>query len=384
MKHKKPTKMDFATDFSDDPTQSNTANAEFYFSPDIFELERRNIFQRNWVFFCHESQVAEAGDYLVGNVVGQSVYVMRGKDGVVRAFFNVCQHRAHQLLSGRGNLKSVIRCPYHSWTYDLDGRLRSAPKCDDVKNFDKASISVSAVRMETVGGFVLVNLDADAPSLDETAPTFRERLEAMVSDSAKLHHAKTQEFDINANWKVVVENFLENYHSFYSGPAHASLSDIIDQSSYQWDIAGKVIQFVGQGGAPDKLPYSVSGPRTLSGRSEGFIITFLWPSTAFIVLPGANVLLVFQMNPTAPEATFEPLHYFTLDGEIDASTRSAVDWFNEALGPEDVVICESVQRGLHSLGYTSGRLMVDPDCSKVWSEHFLHHFNSLNIAAIEE
>ncbi|NQV46385.1 MAG: aromatic ring-hydroxylating dioxygenase subunit alpha [Rhodospirillaceae bacterium] len=380
---KMPANIDFTSNFTDDPTQSFTPDAEYYFSTDIFEIERRNIFYRNWVYFCHESQVEKPGDYLVGDVVGQSIYVLRGNDGVVRAFFNVCRHRSHQLLSGNGNLKSVIRCPYHSWTYDLEGNLRNAPKCDDVKNFDKESFSISAVSMETVGGFILVNLDANAQSLDEAAPSFRERFLAMAPESTKLHHAKSQEFEINANWKVIVENFLENYHSFYSGPAHAKLSDVIDQSSYQWDISDKIVQFTGKGGAPDKLPYATAGPRTLFGQDEGFNIVFLWPNTAFITLPGANVLLVFLMNPTSSETTHEPLLYFTFDGEIDAQTRSAVDWFNDKLGPEDVELCESVQRGLHSLGCRPGRLMVDPDCSKEWSEHFLHHFNSLNIAAIK-
>jgi len=373
-----------APGFSGDPTRSLTPNGEFYYSPEIFELERRRIFHRHWVYLCHESQVPKAGDYLVGDIVGQSVAAIRGRDGVLRVFFNVCQHRAHQILKGSGNIQAMIRCPYHSWTYDLDGRLRHAPECEAVKDFDKGKIGLQAVRGESVGGFVFVNLDPSAPSLDESAPSFRRRLLAMAPEAARLKHARTQEFEIKANWKVVAENFLENYHSIYSGPAHAQLSTIIDQSSYGWEIDGKIVQFVGRGGAPDRLPYRANEKRTLTGREEGFLIVYLWPSVAFVMLPGADVVLVFLMTPTGPETTFEPLFYFTPDGSLDRGTNAAVDWFNIVLGPEDVEICESVQRGLHSLGYRAGRLMVDPACRAIWSEHFLHHFNSLNIGALEK
>jgi phenylpropionate dioxygenase-like ring-hydroxylating dioxygenase large terminal subunit len=100
------------------------------------------------------------------------------------------------------------------------------------------------------------------------------------------------------------------------------------------------------------------------------------------MLPGADVLLVFLMNPAGPERTSEPLLYYTLDGKLDPVTKSAVDWFNDVLGPEDVELVENVQRGLHSLAYKNGRLMSDPEGTSVWGEHILHHFNRLVIEAI--
>ena len=375
-------KKSYVSQFGDDPAHSHTPDPEFFFSPAIFEAEKRGIFYRSWNFLCHVSQLPNPGDYVTGTVVDQAIFAIRGQDGTVRAFFNVCRHRAHQLLKGTGNVRSTIRCPYHSWTYDTEGRLRHAPHCDSVAGFDKDEYSVSPVRLAEVGGFVFVNLDADAPDLETWAPGFERRLLAMVPEAPRLRHARTQEFTIGSNWKVVVENFLENYHSFYSGPAHGQLSNIIDQATYSWQIDGKIVEFAGMGGNPDRIPYRMANGRVFTGRQEGFLITYLWPGVAFILLPGANVLLVFGMNPTGPETTWEPLLYYTLDGKLDAATQSAVDWFNDILGPEDVEICESVQRGLHSMGYRAGRLMVDPDCTARWSEHFLHHFNRLNLAAI--
>lgn len=369
--------------FTADPANSCTPDAGFYFDEGIYKSELRAIFQRSWLYFCHASQLPEPGDYMTGEVGGQSVYVIRGKDGVLRGFFNVCQHRGHQLLTGSGNVKNVIRCPYHSWTYEMDGTLRSAPQCEHVANFSRDSVRLSAIGTDVIGGFVFVNLDKSAAPLSQSDPHFAEKLLAMCPEAERLRYVTRQDFAIKANWKVVVENFLENYHSFYSGPAHKQLSDVIDQESYRWTIEGKVIEFLGRGGTAERLPYAMLGERKFTGRNDGFQIVFLWPNMAFIIVPGASMLLVFLMNPDGAEATAEPLYYFGLDGTLDAGTASAVDWFNNVLGPEDVELVESVQRGLHSLGYRRGRLMVDPNCSEPWSEHFLHHFNTLNIKAVE-
>lgn len=369
--------------FTADPANSFTPDAPYYFDPDVYRAEMQLIFQKNWTYFCHASQIPTEGDYLTGEVAGQSVYVVRDRDNTIRGFFNVCQHRAHQLLSGSGNVKAVIRCPYHSWTYELDGSLRGAPKCEAVANFRREDVRLQPIGVDVVGGFVFVNLDARAPLLTATVPHFRDKLLAMCPEADQLRYVTRQDFAIKANWKVVVENFLENYHSFYSGPAHKQLSDVIDQDSYRWTIEGKVIEFLGKGGTAEKLPYAMKGQRQFSGRNDGFQIVFLWPNMAFLILPGASMLLVFLMIPDGPESTAEPLLYFGLGDALDQGTASAVEWFNTILGPEDVEIVESVQRGLHSLGYQRGRLMADRDCNEAWSEHFLHHFNRMNIDALE-
>jgi carnitine monooxygenase subunit len=369
--------------FSSDPANSFTPDAPYYFDPGVYRAELRDIFQRNWLYFCHASQIPHEGDYLTGEVAGQSIYVVRDRDGSVRGFFNVCQHRAHQLLTGSGTIRNVIRCPYHSWTYEFDGSLRNAPKCEAVLNFRREDIRLKHIGIDVIGGFVFVNLDPDAPPLSQSDPHFGEKLLAMCPESAQLRYVTRQDFAIKANWKVVVENFLENYHSFYSGPAHKQLSDVIDQDSYRWTIEGKVIEFLGRGGTAEKIPYELKGERRFTGRNDGFQIVFLWPNMAFLILPGASMLLVFQMIPDGPEVTAEPLLYFGLGDELDEGTASAVEWFNNILGPEDVEIVESVQRGLHSLGYKRGRLMADAECKEAWSEHFLHHFNRMNIEAVE-
>ena len=374
-------KAKYAAHFSADPMLSRTPEPAYFFSPELFALEQRDIFQRNWLYFCHSSQLPNPGDYLAGEIAGQPIYVVRGPDGELRAFFNVCRHRGHQLLKGQGNAAGLIRCPYHSWTYDLQGALRHAPRCDQVLGFDKSEVSLPGIAVHVAAGFVFVNLDAKAPAFTDSLGDLNRRLLDMVPGAESLKFACRQDFAIKANWKIVVENFLENYHSFYSGPAHRQLSDIIDQSTYRVRIDGRLIEFSGRGGDAGRIPYRL-GMRSISPRAEGFVIQFAWPNAAFILLPGADILLVFLMNPTGPEETAEPLLYFTKDGSVDPVSKSAVDWFNDVLGPEDVDLCESVQRGLHSLAYESGRLMVDCNGSDLWSEQILHHFNTLNLSAI--
>jgi choline monooxygenase len=371
----------YATHFSADPMLSRTPEPAYFFSPELYALEQRDIFQRTWLYFCHSSQLPDPGDYMTGEIAGQSIYVVRSADGALRGFFNVCRHRGHQLLKGQGNIGGLIRCPYHSWSYDLDGALRHAPRCEQVVGFDKSEIALSGIQIHVAAGFVFVNLDPKAPAFADRLGNLEQRLLAMVPDASSLRLACRQDFAIKANWKIVAENFLENYHSFYSGPAHRQLSDIIDQSTYRVTIDGRLIEFSGRGGDAGRIPYQL-GSRSISPRRDGFVIQFAWPNAAFILLPGADILLLFLMNPTGPEETAEPLLYFTRDGAVDSVSKSAVDWFNEILGPEDVELCESVQRGLHSLGYQSGRLMVDRSGSDLWSERTLHHFNTLNLEAI--
>lgn len=374
-------KETYAKHFDPDPAASRTPEPGYYHSPAFFDLEKRDIFYRNWLYFCHVSQLQAPGDYVTGEVIDQAIFVTRGTDGVLRGFFNVCRHRGHQLLQGMGNITGLIRCPYHSWSYDLKGQLRHAPHCDAVRDFDKSAVAITSIGVHVAAGFVFVNLDRNAPSFEESLGGFADRLAASIPGAAELKLAHRQHFAINANWKVVVENFLENYHSFYSGPAHRQLSDIIDQATYKVTVEGRLVEFSGRGGDPAKIPYRL-GARSISARPDGFVIQFVWPNTAFILLPGADILLVFLMNPTAAGVTSEPLLYFTRDGSIDPISKTAVDWFNDVLGPEDVELCESVQRGLHSIGYESGRLMVDPEGGHLWSEGILHHFNSLVLQSI--
>jgi len=342
------------------------------------------VFAREWVYFCHASEIPGPGDYLVGDVAGESMYAIRGRDGTVRVFYNVCQHRGHQLLQGQGSIGNVVVCPYHSWSYSTEGDLRGAPKMRLVADFDKSAVALSPVRVENVGGFLFVNLDDNAPSLRDAARSFEPILRSMVAESDQLQLVRRSEYDIAANWKIVTENFLEAYHVEFSGPAHQALANIIDVDTYRFEITGRTIEYTAKGGDPSALPYDVNETDAFTNsRGAPFHQVFLYPNMTFSVFPGTNLLFVFNIRPNGHDRCAEHITFFALDTDISDASQMAEIYISQQLNHEDVALVEGVQRGIQSKGYQPGRLMVDPETSQGWSEHFVHHFNQLHLTALE-
>lgn len=370
--------------FTDDATNSHAANGRYYTDPEIHQLELDKVFGREWNYFCHQTQIPNQGDYMTGEVGGEALYVIRGKDDQIRAFFNVCQHRGHELLKEpSGNIRSVVVCPYHAWSYDLEGNLRGAPKMKEVAGFDRSAVRLSSIRVEVVGGFVFLNFDPDAPPFREMAPEFEPILTSMVEEVGKLQFVKRKDYDIAANWKIVTENFLEAYHVEFSGDAHVALGNIIDVDTYKFNISGRTIEYTAGGGAEEVLPYNAnSADDFTNSKNAPFHQCFLYPHMTFSVFPGTNMMFVFNMRPSGPESTAEQIIYFTLDGSMSEPTATAEDYVSDSLNPEDIALVEAVQRGLRSKGYKPGRLMVDPEQQAAWGEQFIHHFNQLNLAAL--
>ena len=151
----------------------------YYTDSGVFERERQRIFQRSWQLIAHQSQLPNPGDYLTFSLGDDHLFALRGADNQIRVFFNVCQHRAHELLNGQGNTR-LIACPYHAWTYELDGRLRKARNSDRVAGFDASSICLTEARCELFCGFIFVNLDSDAPSMEALFPGVQAEIRSFV------------------------------------------------------------------------------------------------------------------------------------------------------------------------------------------------------------
>lgn len=368
------------------PADARVAHAmpgRYYTDPDLHALEVERVFSSEWIYFCHQSQIANQGDYVVDAVAGQSVYAMRGADGEIRVFYNVCQHRGHELLTGTGTVANVVVCPYHSWSYGDDGSLRGAPKMRHVPNFCKEDVQLTQVRTEIIAGFVFVNLDEGASPLRELAPTFESIITSMVVEADQLQFVTKRAYDIKANWKVVVENFLEAYHVEFSGPAHRSLSGIIDVDTYEFTMAQRTIEYRARGGAPEALPYASNLTDDFTNTAgAAFHQVFLYPHMTFSVFPGTNMLFVYNMRPNGPANCAEEIIYFALDPDVSDASRTAEEYISLQLNHEDIELVEAVFRGLQSKGYRPGRLMVDEDQSQSWSEQFVHHFNFQNVASL--
>src|SRR5438045_2532642 len=219
---------------------AKTLEQKYFVSPEVFAQEQEKIFSKKWVLVGHQSQIAKGGDYFVQEVAGESLIVLRDKDGRVRSFYNVCRHRGTRLREDRNGHLSVIQCPYHAWTYGLDGRLLGAPHMDDVPGFDKANYSLNPVHVALWEGFIFVNL-ADASTSRYTrdyiplekwfAPLDRKFSHWNMSI---LRSAKRIEYDVRANWKLMFENYSECYHC---PGVHPMLSKVSPYDSAENDLA---------------------------------------------------------------------------------------------------------------------------------------------------
>ena len=358
--------------FNRDAERSYTLPARYYFDPEIYEREKRSIFYCNWNYACHVGQVAEPGSYVTVRVADQNIVVLRGQDGTLRAFYNVCSHRAHELLQGCGKTK-LITCPYHAWTYHTDGRLRSAVGQKHVANFDSSEFSLKTVSVETYAGFVFVNLDPAAASLASQAGNLVSEIMKFCPDVGTLKHSCRLTYELKANWKNVVDNFLECYHC---SVAHPAFVDLVDIDNYRTRTHGIYSSHISPPGRCDNTAYKVP-----EGDERDFSAWWLWPNVAFNVFPGPANITVLHIMPTGPETTFEHFDMFTLSDELSDTELDAKRYVDEVLQPEDIGLVESVQRGLHSLGYTQGRLIVDKDRTFL-SEHGLHHFHGLVLDAL--
>ena len=357
--------------FSRDPERSFTLPARYYIDPSIYEREKQAIFYRSWNFGCHAGQVAEPGSYVTVKVADQNIVVLRGQDGTLRAFHNVCSHRAHELLQGCGKAK-LITCPYHAWTYHTDGRLRSAVGQKNVADFEAREFALKPVQVETHAGFVFVNLDPDAAPLASQAGDLQAEMLKACPDAGTLKFACRLTYELKANWKNVVDNFLECYHC---SVAHPAFVDLVDIHNYRTKTHGIYSSHISPPGRCDNTAYTVP-----KGEERDFSAWWVWPNVTFNVFPGPPNITVLHIMPTGPETTLEHFDIFTLSGTLSDAEEDAKRYIDEVLQPEDISLVESVQRGLHSLGYTQGRFIIDKDRTFM-SEHGLHHFHSLVLDA---
>ena len=357
------------------PQHSYTIPSSLYLDEKIYEQEKQNIFYCNWHYAGHASQLSKTGDYLTASVADESVFIVRCQDETLRGFYNVCRHRAHQLLEGSGNTHNIV-CPYHAWSYALTGELRHARNSEKVPGFDKSEFCLQPVQVDTLCDFVFFNLDLEADSLNNQAPGLEQDLQERLPNLDQMKPLDTFTYGpaaMAANWKVVVDNFLECYHC---APAHPDFSTLFDMSSYQMETFSNWSRQLGPDTRAENTAYALAPDSP--NRSGAF--WYLWPTTTINLLPGEPYLLVLSFLPLDHERTSFFGHRYGLsdNSQVDAQDH----YMNTVLGPEDAALCESVQKGLKSQSYDQGRFIVDPDLSGI-AEHAVHQFHRLVLAALE-
>lgn len=361
--------------FYRDPARSWTLPAHYYFEPGIYRQELDRIFCRSWNFVCHEGRVREPGAYMTTRIGDQSVLVIRGKDGILRAFYNVCQHRGHELLEGFGTGAKVIVCPYHAWSYRSDGSLRTARGTEELPDFDPKDFALKPVRVETRFACVFVNLDSDAPDLESQAGELEAEILSAMPSLGDLTFSRRLTWTVKANWKNTIDNFLECYHC---APAHRAFTELVDMPTYRSVCHALWSSHKGRMGRGPNAAYSVD-PGT---NNPAFAAWWLWPNTTFVVMPGSDNFMTFHMAPTGPETTFECADFYFRAAKPSRGEEESVAYMDKVLNPEDIAIVESVQRGLHSRGYGQGRYVVNGGRTQL-SEHALHHFHGLILDALQ-
>jgi len=346
--------------------RARTLPWSWYTDPAVLQLEQERIFRRFWQYAGRTDEVAEPGSFSATRAGDVPVVLVREEEGTLRAFLNVCRHRGSIVCDGSGK-RATLQCPYHAWTYGLDGRLIAAPRSEREGGIESDELGLLPLQLETWGPFAFVNPDPDAAPLSEFLEDVPERIAAAGIDVDALRFLQRSESEIDANWKICSENFLECYHCPTAHPGFSAVMDVSPDSylleTHRWRMA--------QVGTPRPEPRGSYDP---SGEVERGQFHFLFPNTVVNVMPGRPNLSIGPIVPIAPERTYRFLDYLVAPDADDAWIEEALA-FDAQVGAEDRRLVERVQQGVRSGLIDEGRLMPQ-------SERLVAHFQSLVVEAL--
>jgi phenylpropionate dioxygenase-like ring-hydroxylating dioxygenase large terminal subunit len=336
----------------------------WYSDPEVLRRENERIFARAWQYVGHVGQLAENGSYFAA-VAGQiPVVVTRAREGPVRAFLNVCRHRGHILATGAGK-RETLQCPYHAWTYGLDGALRAAPRADREPGFDFEELGLQEVAVDSWGPFLFVNPDAEAPPLQEALGDVPDRVAAIIDVDA-LRFSFRSEYEVEANWKIACENFLECYHCAVAHPGFSAEVDI-SPDAYRLEAEGLTSSQLG--------PLREHGSAFLAGGEIPHSqFHFVWPNFGINIFPGQTNFSCGPIVPVGPERTARFLDYFFGPG-VEQPWIDELIAFDTQVGTEDTELVRGVQQGVRSGLLTEGRILTE-------SEQLVAHFQRLCTEAL--
>ena len=331
-----------------DVSRAWTLPAKLYFDPEVFAAEKDRIFARSWQVVGHRDQVMNAGDYFTTELMGEPLLIVRDAEGKLRAFYNVCRHRAGPPAEGCGSRK-VFRCGYHGWTYGLDGGLISATEIEGVEGFSPEDFGLVSVLVGEWFDFIFVNLEPEAEPLRESLRQLAQQTEKYPLTGLKLFERRS--YEMNCNWKTYVDNYLEGYHL---PSVHPGLNRELDFNAYVVEpYASHVRQFSPIRGAQpgDTLPRRYQETDDLT--ADYFWIFPNWMLNCYPDNVSLNIVL-----PISPERSLAIFEWYLPEKEHGSSAATASVEFSDQIQIEDVAICEKVQRNLHSRSYSHGRFSV--------------------------
>ncbi len=341
-----------------------TLPAEWYTNPEFFDLELQRIFRGTWQYAGLTERLAKPGDFFTYHAGRVPILVLRDRSGEMRAFINVCRHRGSELVLEPCGTKQSIQCHYHAWTYNLDGTLRAAPGSKNEPDFQPEAFPLLPVQVDTWGPFIFVNPDPEAGPLAEILGELPRLVAETGIDLDAIRCRRRDEYDIAANWKIVVDNYLECYHCPIAHPSFSDLIDVNDYhvTEYEWFSTQ-------QGTVKESAKRGKSNLYQIGEGVEDGFYAFLWPNFMLNIYPGPGNVSLNLILPTATGQTRAVYEYCFVDAVAEGETHDFVRFIDQ-VQREDIVLCESVQRGLSSGFFDRGKLMLH-------RENGLRHFQKL-------
>ena len=346
---------------------ASTIPSSWYVDSRIAELETNAVFGKTWQMVGRIEQVEKPGQFVTASVAGEPIVVVRGNDGVLRGFYNVCRHHAAAVVTEPCGQASILHCPYHGWNYGLDGSLKGMPEFDGVKNFERQQNGLVPVKAETWEKFVFVNLDPEAVPLRDFLGGLVKRVAPL--GVSKLHYFDTRVYDIHCNWKVFVDNFLDG--GYHVPHLHKGLSSVLDYKEYTIEnedryclqsspmVASSEDAATGSTRKGDRAWYFWQYPNLMINCYEGYMDT--------------NLVLPVDVDHCRVIFDF----YFADVSEAHREYNQQSVAVGLRVQDEDLGICEAVQRGLKSRAYGAGRLSVRREAG----EHLFHRLLAADLKA---
>ena len=346
--------------------EASTIPAAWYLDARIAELERQTVFSRSWQMVGRVDQVAGPGQFVTANVAGEPIVVVRdnavrGGDGALRAFFNVCRHHAAAVVTEPCGQAAILHCPYHGWNYGLDGSLKGMPEFEGVLNFDRKENGLVPVKVDTWEQFVFVNLDLEAAPIAEFVGSLAGRVAPLAL--SKLHYFATKTYDIACNWKVFVDNYLDG--GYHVPHLHKRLSSVLDYKQYTIENEDRYCLQSSPMVSSDED--AATGATRKGDRAWYF---WLYPNFMFNCYEGyLDTNLVIPLDADHCRVVFD--FYFSDVSEAARAYNEESVAVGHRVQDEDIGICEAVQRGLKSRAYGAGRLSVRREAGEHWFHRLL-------------
>jgi choline monooxygenase len=339
---------------------ASTIPGSWYVDKNLYELELNTVFSKTWQLAARVDQVQQPGQYVTTDIGGEPIVVVRGSDGVLRAFYNVCRHHAAAVMTEAEGKAAQLRCPYHGWTYSLEGELKGTPDFSGVCDFDRGSNGLAGVQVGEWEQWIFVKLDgSNALTLEDflTTPLVEEIGRINVTD---LHWFERRHYSFDCNWKVFVDNYLDGgYHVPY---LHKGLDSVLDYSNYMIEN--------GERHCLQWSPIVSEGAEAQTGAvRKGDRALYYWIYPNFMINWYDGVMDTNLVMPRGVDQTEVIFDFYFPDVSPEARERNAASVaVGQRIQDEDTAICKSVQRGLNSRAYNAGRLSVRREAG----EHLFH------------